>query len=296
MGATPVDLLLMLMSYDETQGIPFSNAPYSAYQRLEAGGVVLIADTGRPPPIEMSVDAHAGCLSFEFSTPKRSLLVVNCGMTASGGEEWRHLARATAAHSTVTFNDTSSARFAELSTFRRVLGGSPIVAGPSYVAVAREDRPESIVLRAAHDGYAKRFGIIHERLWTLSGDGTHLDGEDVFRSDGTSSSAAPDLFAIRFHLHPAVKASRLSDGHGVMLTTPNREVWTFSAPAQRVEIEDSVFLGGNESPRRTLQVVIHGRARDAPQVQWTLRQANSAALGSAGAASREREKEPRLPL
>ena len=71
MGATPAELLLTLLAYDETRGAPLSNAPHSAYQRLEAVGGVLIMDTGRAPPIEMSLEAHAGCLSFEFSTPKR---------------------------------------------------------------------------------------------------------------------------------------------------------------------------------------------------------------------------------
>ena len=73
MGATPADLLLTLLAYDDTRGAPLSNAPYSAYQRLEAGGGVLIMDTGRAPPIEMSLEAHAGCLSFEFSSPRHSL-------------------------------------------------------------------------------------------------------------------------------------------------------------------------------------------------------------------------------
>ena len=87
MGATPADLILTLLAYDETRGAPLSNAPYSAYQRLEAGGGVLIMDTGRAPPIEMSLDAHAGCLSFEFSSPKQSLIVVNCGMPADRTRE-----------------------------------------------------------------------------------------------------------------------------------------------------------------------------------------------------------------
>src|SRR5580658_4124543 len=91
MGVTPADLLLTLLAYDETRGTPFAHAPYSAYQRLEAGGGVLIMDTGRAPPIEMSLDAHAGCLSFEFSSPKQSLIVVNCGMPSVARDEWWHL-------------------------------------------------------------------------------------------------------------------------------------------------------------------------------------------------------------
>jgi len=295
MGATPADLILTLLAYDESRGAPLSSAPYSAYQRLEAKGGVLIMDTGRAPPIEMSLDAHAGCLSFEFSSPKQSLIVVNCGMPVTGRENWRQLARATAAHSTVTFNDTSSARFVELAMFRRVLGGAPMLGGPRAVSVTREDAPEVIALRAAHDGYADRFGIVHERMLMIATDGTRLDGEDVFLAadGGTQIRTARDQFAIRFHLHPTVKATRLTDGHGVMLMTPNKEVWTFTAHEDRVELEDSVYLAGSEGPRRTAQIVIHGHARTAARVQWSLQHANAAR-----AATRRvrEEEEPRLPL
>jgi len=298
MGATPADLLLTLLAYDETRGAPFSNAPYSAYQRLEAGGGVLIVDTGRAPPIEMSLEAHAGCLSFEFSSPKQSLIVVNCGMPATGREDWRQYARATAAHSTATLNNTSSARFVELATFRRVLGGSPMLGGPRNVAVTREDRPDSIVLRAAHDGYADRYGIVHERTLVLAADGTRIEGEDMFldADGGSQVRTARDEFAVRFHLHPTVKATRLTDGHAVMLMMPNKEVWTFSAHEDRVELEDSVYLAGSEGPRKTAQMVIRGHAGAAPRVVWSLQQASPAALATAGTTRRTREEEPRLPL
>src|SRR5271154_2634999 len=298
MGATPGGLLSTLLAYDENHGTPFSNAPHSAYQRLEAGGAVLIMDTGRAPPIEMSLDAHASCLAFEFSSPKLSLIVVNCGMPATGRENWRQIARSTAAHSTVTFNDVSSARFVEMATFKRMLGGSPMLGGPRHVAVTREEGPDAIVLRAAHDGYADRFDIVHERTLSLSADGTRLDGEDLFLSadGGSQVRSTQDEFTVRFHLHPAVKATRLTDGRGVMLMTPNKEVWTFNTREDQVELEDSVYLAGSEGPRRTAQMVIRGRARSASRVSWSFQQASPAASASAGPARRAREEEPRLPL
>jgi uncharacterized heparinase superfamily protein len=298
MGATPAELLLTLLAYDETRGTPFSNAPYSAYQRLEAGGGVLIMDTGRAPPIEMSLEAHAGCLSFEFSSPKGCLMVVNCGMPPNARDDWRQFARSTAAHSTVTFNETSSARFVETAAFRRVLGGSPMLGGPSHVAVTREDRPEAIALRTAHDGYADRYGILHERALMLAFDGTRFEGEDMFlAADGSAQiRTGHDQFAVRFHLHPLIKATRLSDGHGVLLMMPTKEVWTFSAHDERVELEDSVYLAGTEGPRRTVQLVIRGNARATPRVLWTFEQSHSAALATAATPRRVREEEPRLPL
>jgi uncharacterized heparinase superfamily protein len=298
MAATPVDLLLTLMAYDEARGAPLSNAPYSAYQRLEAGGGVLIMDTGRAPAIEMSHEAHAGSLSIEFSSPKQNLIVVNCGMAATARAEWRPLARSTAAHSTITLNDSSSAQFLETPSFRRILGGAPILCGPNHVSVSREERPDGILVRAAHDGYADRYGIVHERMVTLAADGKGFEGEDVFLAadGGAQVRAIHDQFAVRFHLHPSVTASRLADGHGVLLTMPNKEVWTFGAGESRIELEDSVYLAGNEGPRRTTQLVIYGHAASTPRVSWSFQQADPAAFATAGAERRAREKAPRLPL
>ena len=76
---------------------------------------------------------------------------------------------------------------------------------------------------------------------------------------------AGDEFAIRFHLHPAIKASRLSDGRGVILLLPDREVWTFATMGDAVEIEESVFLAGTDGPRRAVQIVIYGHARETGQ-------------------------------
>jgi uncharacterized heparinase superfamily protein len=296
MGATPADLLLTLFAYDEARGAPLSNAPYSGYQRLEANGAVLIADVGRGPPIGMSLEAHAGCLSFEFSTTKRNLLIVNCGMPPTAREDWRPLARATAAHSTVTFNDTSSARFVASATLRRMLGGAPMLGGPNRVTVSRDDGPEALVLRATHDGYAESFGILHERTLMLAADGAQLEGEDAFLpADGRPRlRAGNDRYAVRFHLHPAVKASPRSDGHGAVLMAPDKDVWTFVVSEGRVELEDSVYLAGAEGPRRTVQLVVYGQASSTPRVAWSF-QASSVAPAKP-AARRARQNEPKLPL
>jgi uncharacterized heparinase superfamily protein len=174
-----------------------------------------------------------------------------------------------------------------------------MLGGPNDVAVTREDRPDCVVLRASHDGYADRYGILHERTLVLSGDGTRIEGEDVFlAADGSPQlRTSYDQFAVRFHLHPSVKANRLTDGHGVMLMTTTREVWTFNSHEDRVELEESVYLGGTEGPRRTVQMVIYGHARKVPRVLWTIQQANPAmAAATATPARRVRGAEPELPL
>jgi uncharacterized heparinase superfamily protein len=297
MGPTPADLLLTLLAYDESHGAPLSNAPHSGYQRLEARGAVLIMDVGGAPPIEMSFEAHAGCLAFEFSTPEKNMLIVNCGMPSMAREEWRPLARSTAAHSTVTFNNASSARFFAWPAFRHVLGGAPMTGGPSHVAVSRDDHTDAFVLRATHDAYAQSFGILHERTLILAAHGSHLAGEDAFLPANASSRlhGTRDQYAIRFHLHPSVRVTPLAHGQGAMLMSSGREVWIFTVKDRQLEIEDSVYLAGSEGPRRTAQLVIYGNARSAPVVSWSLRQSAPASMARESE-SDIREEEPRLPL
>ena len=295
MGPTPTDLITTILAYDDARGTPLANAPHSGYQRLESGSTLVLMDAGCPPPMAVSQEAHAGCLSFELSV-KQNRIVVNCGLPVASREGWRQVARTTAAHSTVTFNDTSSCRFIEAGPVRRMLYGTPMIAGPRQVAVTREEQGDGTILRASHNGYAEIFNVIHERLLMLSSDGRRLDGEDSFTpARGELVPAERDQFAVRFHLHPSVKANRLSDGHGAMLAMPNREVWTFSAYGDRVEIEESVYLAGPDGPRRTVQLVIYGRARNVPRVRWTFA-SHAAQPSGSGGARRGRADDPQLPL
>jgi uncharacterized heparinase superfamily protein len=270
MGPTTVDLLATVLAYDDARGAPVANAPHSGYQRLEAESTLILMDTGQPPPMSVSQEAHAGCLSFELSW-KQHRLVVNCGLPAMNRETWRQVARATPAHSTVTVNDTSSCRFLEASGLRHLLWGIPIVSGPRDVRATREQTADGTLLQTRHDGYARPFNISHHRALTLSPDGETLLGEDSFAParGNKLSPHAPDEFAIRFHLHPLVKANRLTDRHGVMLTLADRDVWTFNAYEDAVEIEESVYLAGPDGPRRTVQMVIYGHARTQPKIQWS---------------------------
>ena len=291
MGPTRSDLVSTVLAYDDARGMPVANAPHSGYQRVQVADALLIVDAGSPPPLPMSYEAHAGCLSFELSS-RNHRIVVNCGLPETNRETWRHVARASAAHSTVVFNDTSSCRFLTSDSLKPLLG-APILSGPSDVQVSRQERDNGVMLRLSHDGYASRYGVIHQRTLRLASDGRRMDGEDVFApAHGDSLPARRgDQFAVRFHLHPLVKASRHSDGHGVMLVLPSKEVWTFDAYDERVELEESVYLAGPDGPRRSAQIVIYGQARAVPRVHWTLSHQDAQEP-----VRRAEQEEPQLPL
>ncbi len=267
MGPTPADQLATILAFDDARGAPVANAPYSGYQRLEARGVVLVADTGPPPPLSASWEAHASCLAFEFSSG-RHRIVVNCGVAEVNPELWAQPARATAAHSALVVADTSSCRFLKGGRMTRLMG-VPIVAGPKNVEVQRGVRNGAVLLRASHDGYAEAFGLIHQRSFRLDLEGGRLDGEDVVRPLAEGSAPRPEPFAVRFHLHPGVRVERLEDPHTALLTLPNGEAWAFAAPQVPVQVEESVYLAATGGPRRTSQLVLMGAAARTPRLIWT---------------------------
>ena len=294
MSATPNDLVATLLAYDDTHGMPMASMPHSGFQRLDAASTTVIMDTGASPPPNVSQDAHAGCLAFELSSgPSR--IVVNCGMPPTGRENWRAFARETPAHSALTFRDTSSCEFVALSAMKRLLHGALIVSGPVNVESHREALDNGVLLTSSHDGYLQRFGILHRRAVMLSSDGNRVAGEDAIEiAQGSGARIGDGEYAIRFHLHPAIKASRLSDARGVMLVLPNRDVWTFETRSDKVDLEDSVFLAGSDGPRRTAQIVVRQNVREAPLVQWSFSRSQGGV--TATTARRNAQREPELPL
>ena len=294
MASAPSDVLATLLAYDDTHGAPMATMPHSGFQRVDAGATTIIMETGMPPPPSVSQDAHAGCLSFELSSgPSR--IVINCGMPSTGRDNWRVFARSTAAHSTLSCHDTSSCQFVELSAMKRLLRGAPVVSGPSNVESHREVVANGVLLTTSHNGYQAGLGVVHRRVLLVSHDGSRLDGEDtVTPRRGARIKANQSDYALRFHLHPSVKASRLSDPRGVMLVLPNREVWTFEALEDKVELEDSVFLAGNDGARRTAQIVIRQDSRRAPSIRWTF--VRSTTTATATSTKRSSRREPELPL
>lgn len=264
MGPTQADVVATIRAYDDTRGEPAQSAPHSGYQRLEGQGTVMLIDTGRPPPLAVSQEAHAGTLGLELSTGGHRL-IVNCGLPAHGRNVWRHLARTSAAHSTLVVADTSSARMLTQSAI-----GPVILSGPREVKVDRRDDAEGILVTASHDGYARNFDLIHRRTLRLQRDGARIDAEDAILPAYQDRNVANERFALRFHLHPAVKASRVRDGSTVLLVLPDRSAWAFMAPGIEVEIEESVFLAASHGAQRTDQIVIHGRTHVTPIIRWVL--------------------------
>ena len=148
-----------------------------------------------------------------------------------------------------------------------------------------------IWLEATHDGYRKRFGLSLRRRVFLAADGGDLRGEDgLFRPVEDGPPEDPEkryTFAIRFHLHPEVRASLSRDAMSALLVQPNGEGWRFRTDGGTVRLERSVYLGAGAPPQRTTQLVVSGDAEpygggDRPpnRVRWAFQRLGR--MGSAG--------------
>jgi uncharacterized heparinase superfamily protein len=273
-------LVDMVLTRADARGKPLASAPHIGFQRLQSNRSLAIMDAGAPIAISRARDigdrAHAGTLSFEMSVGKERL-IVNCGAHAGGSLSWRRAQRATAAHSTLTIDDTNSALFD---------GEGKLVAGPSLVTNRREEADGNVWIDASHDGYAARFGFVHKRRLFLAAGGEDLRGEDTLvplvplgarrsgggaRSGSEASAGVP--FAVRFHLHPQVKASLIQNGGAVLLRLPSGIGWRLRASGARIGLEDSVYLGApGADVRRTEQIVLSGNAPqgETTRVKWAL--------------------------
>ena len=221
------------------------------FHRLQSGRALLILDAGAPPPPGLDRFAHAGTLSFEFSVG-HDRIIVNCGAAPTASSEWRDALRATAAHSTLVIADTSSSELKPRGLGRR----------PGKVQAQRQEANGAHWLETSHDGWERPFGAIHRRRLYLAESGEDLRGEDSIEA------AAPQPFAIRFHLHPSVSASLQQDNATVLLRTASGG-WRLRADGPRLSLEESVYFGGGE-PRRSEQVVLTCRADEPQVVKWAI--------------------------
>lgn len=260
-----------LLARDEVRGQPFGHAPHSGYQRIAVSRTLVVFDCGVPPPDAYSSGAHAGCLSFEFSTSGQRV-VVNCGPAGTHRERWETALRATAAHSTLTLADTSSGMILPPGTARRLLGAR-LIDGPAQVGTRRVETADGVTVEGSHDAYVRPFGVTHERHLTLSPRGDALSGIDRLVPNGNARDSRE--FAIRFHIHPDVRVSTSQSG-GVLLRLPSGEGWRFRAQGAGIAVEESVYLGG-DVVRRAEQLVIAGTVKNTPvEVGWLFEQIGTA--------------------
>ena len=276
-GAIRADTLAAVIAASGVRTRPLLAVDHWGFQRMRGGETQVQFDAAPPPRARHARTGCASTLAFELSDgPAR--VVVNCGGAAlAGGQVPSRIGqalRATAAFSTLVLDNANSTA---------VLLHGKLGKGVETVEIDRrliEQRGRQATrIEAAHDGYAARFGLTHQRILTLSGDGTDLAGEDILVPTAKKGKRGKIAFAIRFHLGRAVEVELTPDKRGAMLVLPDGRLWQFRLGEDRgggeeiaLAVEDSLWVDGDGRPHATCQLVIEGLAlRSGGHFSWRFR-------------------------
>lgn len=276
-AAIPADRVNAVIAASGVRTRPLSQVACWGYQRIKAGDTLVQFDAAPPPRSRHVRTGCASTLAFELSDgPAR--VIVNCGGAAlAGGQVPARIGqglRASAAFSTLVLDNANSTA---------VLLHGQLGKGVETVELERRQIPgrlrEATRIEAAHDGYAARFGLTHQRILTLSGDGTELAGEDILVPSSKNGKRGKIAFAIRFHLGRGVEVQLSGDKRGASLLLPDGRLWQFRLGGDRASVgeitlraEDSLWVDGDGRPHATEQLVIEGLAlRSGGQFSWLLK-------------------------
>ena len=174
--------------------------------------------------------------------------------------------RATAAHSTLVLDDTNSTA---------ILPDGSLGKGVTDVAIERSEDNDCSRLEAAHDGYVKGFGLLHQRRLSLGNDGKEVRGEDRLIAKGRRKIREAAPYAIRFHLAPEVEATITADGMGAILRSPGAPPWNFRCRGAMLQLEESLFVDGHGQLQQIVQLVVVGEVSAiGGEIAWQFRRSS----------------------
>jgi uncharacterized heparinase superfamily protein len=255
--------------------LPPPDRPAMGYVRLAAGRTTVIADNAAPPAGDHAATAHAGTFGFELTSGRRPV-VISCGPGQVFGADWAQAGRATASHSTLSVEGTSSSRLGTGAEAQVMVHRARV---PAAHQMSEEGDHGA---HAVHDGWSATHGLLCERTLILSADGRALYGEDrIYAGSPDRRRRLADLqeapggvtIALRFHLHPDATPS--PDGSRIILKSG--EVWEFrhQGPAMNLTVEPSVMLDPTlPQPVATQVIALTTRLTGAEaRIGWTLAKA-----------------------
>lgn len=264
------------------RGAAPSGAVAMGFARLASGRTSVIVDAAAPPEGRAGLHAHASTLAFELTSGRRPL-IVSCGSGHPFGEDWALAGRATASHSTLALDGSSSSRLGK--------GEAGFATRAQVIALQQANDTHGQHLSAAHDGWRAGHGIVHSRILTLDSHGRRLTGTDMLDAPQPADrkrvqnllTRSPEGVghSVRFHLHPDVDAALDLGGTAVSLALKSGEIWVFRHDGTaRLSLEPSVYLEkGRLQPRATKQIVLSAyMAGYEARIGWTLAKAQDTPL------------------
>ena len=238
-------------------------------QNNELGGYVtlnnkktsLIMDVGPSPDKKFSSNYQAGALSFEIISNGKKL-ICNSGYFQNHNHQLNELSKSSAIHSTLILDDRSSCRFSKTKS-----QSSEISYGLKILKKNIIFEKNYWKINAAHDGYLKQYGIIHEREIEFYPEQVKFIGHDRIISKNNIKNLK---FDIRFHLIPNIRTMKTQDNQSILLDLDG-EGWKFNSDDNNINIDNGLYFNKKDSFVDNQNIVISGMTNDKNQtIKWEI--------------------------
>ena len=244
--------------YLNNHGYKFKNNSLEAggYAILKNKKISLVMDIGPTPEKKFSKNYQCGALSFEIISNNKKL-ICNSGYFQKTKHKLNDISRSSANHSTLIIDNHSSCKInsskLEIENNLKILKKTTVME-KNYWNIC-----------ASHDGYNKRYGVIHEREIEFFPENYKFIGQDKLLKKKNFKSSD---FEIRFHLEPNVKIMKTQDGKSILIDIEN-EGWKFTAQGYTIDIETGLYFGKKNSFTENQNLFISGITQNEDQIiKW----------------------------
>jgi len=223
--------------------------------------IILTMDIGGSPSNNFSKFYQSGALSFEiFSNGKK--LITNSGYFPNNKNKLSKHSKSTALQSTLSIEDHSSCDYRKLDKSNLIVDKGVRIIKKNLVF---EDNYWKI--SGSHDGYLKKFQIIHEREIEFYPEQTKFIGFDkLLRKDKPGAIK----FDIRFHLEPSSKVMKTQDNKSILIELED-EGWKFNCENFDINIDNGLYLGNKNLYKDNQNICISGFSKDESQIiRWEI--------------------------
>ena len=248
--------------YLKKLGYTFKNqsTELGGYTILSNKKTSLIMDVGSSPDKKFSSNYQAGALSFEIISSGKKL-ICNSGYFQNHHHQLNELSKSSAVHSALILDDRSSCKFNKTKD-----KSSKVSYGLKIIKKNIIFERNYWKINAAHDGYLKKYGIIHEREIEFYPEQIKFVGHDIIISKNNIKNLK---FEIRFHLEPNIKTMMTQDNKSILIDLDG-EAWKFNSN-NNMNIDNGLYFGKKDSFIDNQNIVISGMTNDENQtIKWEI--------------------------
>ena len=236
------------------------NKEHAGYAILKKKNIALVMDIGSSPIQKFSKDYQSGALSFEIIS-KGKKLINNSGYFADKNNRFNKFSKSSALQNTMIIEDHSSCDFIKNEKSEYLISKGLKVFKKNIVF---EDNYWKI--SASHDGYSKRFNVIHERKIEFYPEQEKFIGFDKILKKDTKNVK----FDIRFHLDPNSKIMKTLDNKSILIELED-EGWRFSCENFDINIDNGIYFGNKNSYIENQNIFISGISNKSDEIiKWEI--------------------------